>query len=297
MVSVVVPAHDEAKVIGRLLGGLLARAPEEPDGPAGVPSAATAPPQAVRVVVVCNGCTDTTAEVARGFAGVSVLETPVPSKREALRLGDDAAGADFPRLYIDADVEIDAADVQRLAAAVTGPGGLLAAAPRRLLPRQGMSLPVRWYYDVWQQLPQVRSGIFGRGVIALSAQGHQRVAALPLLMSDDLAMSAAFEDAERAVVQTAQVVVHPPRTWADLVRRRVRAATGTAQAYADDNGLRTDSRTSRSDLLRLARHSPALAMKLPVFLAVAVIARRRASRAVARGDFSTWLRDESSRTG
>jgi hypothetical protein len=42
---------------------------------------------------------------------------------------------------------------------------------------------------------------------------------------------------------------------------------------------------------------PAFAAKLPVFAAVTVAARLGARRSVARGDFTTWLRDESSRRG
>jgi hypothetical protein len=45
----------------------------------------------------------------------------------------------------------------------------------------------------------------------------------------------------------------------------------------------------------MVRRRPALAVKMPVFLAVAVLAKRRAARAVRRGDYDTWLRDESSR--
>jgi hypothetical protein len=32
-----------------------------------------------------------------------------------------------------------------------------------------------------------------------------------------------------------------------------------------------------------------------VFLAVTIVARQRARRPIRRGDFSTWLRDDSSR--
>jgi hypothetical protein len=245
------------------------------------------------IVVVCNGCTDRTAQVAGTVPGVTVLETPRPSKAAALRLGDGAAEG-FPRMYVDADVELDRAGVLALAAALDEPG-VLAVAPARRLERIGMSLPVRWYYDVWESLPAVRDGLFGRGVVALSEAGHARIRSMPELMSDDLAMSSAFVPDERRVVGQATVVVHGPRTWADLVRRRVRAATGTRQAYEGPAGLRTDSRTTRADLLGMIVRRPSLAPKIVVFLAVAVIARRRAAQAVASGDYSTWLRDESSR--
>ena len=57
-ISVVIPAHDEEAVVGRCLAALL-------DG---------ARPGELDVVVVCNGCTDATADIARGFGrGVRVV--------------------------------------------------------------------------------------------------------------------------------------------------------------------------------------------------------------------------------
>ncbi|MFG3346324.1 glycosyltransferase [Streptomyces sp. NPDC048018] len=213
MPSIVIPAHNEERTLGRLLDRLL-------DGSSA---------DEFDILVVCNGCTDATADVAAARGPrVRVVETPVPSKHEALRLGDEHAHG-FPRIYVDADVELGAADVRALTGALTGPDGVLAAAPERELPMTGCSWRVRAYYRVWQRLPAVRDGLFGRGVIAMSGEGHARVAALPPLMADDLAASLAFGPAERAVVPTARVVVRPPRTWADLIRRRVRAATSTAQ--------------------------------------------------------------------
>jgi len=276
VVSVIVPAHNEARVIGRLLSRLTDEA-----GPQ------------VEVIVVCNGCTDDTAAVAAEFPGVRVIDTPVSSKVEALRLGD-AAALGFPRVYVDADVEIDLAGIRAIGSVLES-GSVLAAAPRRAIPRHGVSTLVGWYYDIWEELPGVRDGIFGRGVIGLSEAGHARISVLPRLMSDDLAMSSAFADAEREVVAAAVVTVHPPRTWADLMRRRVRVATGTAQAYAEDNGLVTDSRTTKSDLIEVCRRRPVLILRVPVFLAAAVLARRKAASSLRRGDFTTWLRDESSR--
>src|SRR5947209_18274033 len=127
VISVVVPAHNESGGIGRLLTGLLADAkPDEFD-----------------IVVVANGCTDDTAPVAAAFGPpVTVLSTPVPSKFAALRLGDEHARG-FPRLYVDADVELSTDSARALAAALTDPG-ILAAAPLRALALEGRPLSVRW---------------------------------------------------------------------------------------------------------------------------------------------------------
>ena len=290
VVSIVVPAHNEEAVISRLLTKL-ARAPLGSQAP-------------VDVIVVCNGCTDRTSEIARAASGVTVIETPTPSKAAALRLGDEHARG-FPRLYVDADVELDAASAQELVKAFQEPG-VMAASPTRTISRRGMHRMVSWYYDVWEALPAVQEGLFGRGVIAVSAEGYERIRALPHLMSDDMAMSAAFEASERRVVPGATVVVHPPRTWNDLLRRRTRAAVGVQQAYGLRTGspgrpeaqqhLRTDSRTTRAHLVSVVRRRPSLALKMPVFLSVAVLARRRATLSLAAHDYTTWLRDESSRT-
>lgn len=304
--SIVIPAHNEGRVIGRLLDALLAGAPDsvQPDVP--------------DIVVVCNGCTDDTAAVA-GARGprVRVVEIPTPSKHTALRVGDEHARG-FPRLYVDADVVVGAADVRALAGALADGPGLLAAAPGRDIPLVGCAWPVRAYYRVWQLLPAVREGLFGRGVIAVTEPGHARIAALPPLMADDLAASLAFAPGERCVVETARVTVHPPRTWGDLIRRRVRAATSSAELerfqaqqapapaqappYRPASAGRStpsapSARTGTGDLRALLRAQPRLFPGVVVFVVAALAARRGSRKAIRSGDFSTWLRDESSRQG
>jgi glycosyltransferase involved in cell wall biosynthesis len=278
VISVVVPAHNEAPVIGRLLRGLLAGAR----------------PGEVEVVVVPNGCTDDTAHVAGSFGGrVTVVPLERAGKYAALRAGDDrAAGAEV--LYVDADVQLGADDLRRLAAALREPG-VLAVAPERVVATGRSSWPVRWYYEIWQQLPAVREGLFGRGVVGVCAEGRRRLRAVPDVMGDDLAASVAFTAAERRVVQGARVVVHAPRTVADLLRRRVRSVTATTQLQRARPGTVDSARTTRADLLGIVRDRPSAAPKLAVFLAVTAVTRWRARRPVRSGDFTTWLRDESSR--
>ncbi|MER6427650.1 glycosyltransferase family 2 protein [Streptomyces sp900105245] len=280
MTSIVIPAHNEARVIGRLLDALLTDPSDD----------------ATDIVVVCNGCTDDTARIAaeRG-PRVRVIEIPVPSKHAALRAGDEHAQG-FPRVYVDADVVLTASDVR----ALTGPlrddtSGVLATAPDRRVPLAGCAWRVRAYYQVWQRLPAVREGLFGRGVIAVSKAGHDRIAALPPLMADDLAASLAFTSGERLVVREAGVVVHPPRTWPDLIRRRVRAAVSTAQVERHQSPEQGSARTSKADLADLLRAEPRLLAGVVVFVAAAVVARRKAEKAIRAEDFGTWLRDESSR--
>lgn len=300
--SIVIPAHNEGRVIGRLLDALLAdTSVPGPD-----------------IVVVCNGCTDDTARVAAGRGDrVRVVEIPTPSKHRALRVGDEHAKG-FPRLYVDADVVVGAADVRALVGALERNPELLAAAPGRDIPLAGCAWPVRAYYRVWQRLPAVREGLFGRGVIAVTEPGHERLAALPPLMADDLAASLAFGPGERRVVEAARVVVRPPRTWSDLIRRRVRAATSSAEFERYQAARRAEApesvseqaperapepvseqtaRTGTADLRALLWARPALLPGVVVFVVAALAARRGSRKAIRDQDFSTWLRDESSRQG
>lgn len=204
---------------------------------------------------------------------------------------------------------VGAADVRALVGALDRSPELLAVAPGRDIPLAGCAWPVRAYYRVWQRLPAVREGLFGRGVIAVTEPGHARIAALPPLMADDLAASLAFGPGERRVVEEARVVVRPPRTWSDLIRRRVRAATSSAEyeryraargAEEPEPGPEQTERTARTgtaDLRALLRARPALLPGVVVFVVAALAARRGSRKAIRNQDFSTWLRDESSRQG
>jgi glycosyltransferase involved in cell wall biosynthesis len=276
--TVVIPAHNEGRVIGRLLEQLTNGAhPGEMD-----------------IIVVPNGCTDDTAEVAASFGpAVRVLTIPVACKYEALTTGDRAATG-FPRIYIDADVELRAEDVRALAAALSQPG-VLAAAPRRELVMAGRPWQVRWYYDVWTLLPAVQRGLWARGAIAVNEAGHRRLADLPSLQADDLAASLAFEPNETVLVPGARAVIHPPMAFAGLVRRRARCVTGVVQIERGQDLDGSADRTRLSDLTAIIRRRPGMLPQVGYFLSMAVFAQLRAGRARVRGDYVTWLRDESSR--
>lgn len=279
--SVVIPAHDEESTIGELLTALTSAG----DGAGG---------GCLEIIVAANACTDDTVAVAGRYGPeVTVLDLPEPSKRVAQIAADEVATS-YPRAYVDADVVVTRADLLRLAAAVAAPGDHLAAAPERDLDTRGVSWVVRRYYAVWQRLPQVREGLFGRGVVVVSQKGARRLETMPMVLSDDLVMSEAFAPAERVVVRGTRVRIRLPRTAADLVRRRVRVATGNAQA--DRMGLRSSSATtSVRVLLDLVVERPTSVVGVATFLGVTLVARRAAARRVRAGDFTTWLRDESSR--
>src|SRR5262245_41841151 len=131
MVSIVIPAHNEGSVIARTLGAWVGRARSG----------------GIDVVVVCNGCTDDTAEVARRFAPVvRVVESEIAGKTHALNLGDRISSG-FPRIYADADIVISVDAILALAKRLEQ-GDVLAVAPTPEINLAGCSWLVRKYYDV-----------------------------------------------------------------------------------------------------------------------------------------------------
>ncbi|MET7403288.1 glycosyltransferase [Dactylosporangium sp. NPDC005572] len=270
--GVVIPAHNEATVIGRCLDALRDGASDD----------------ALDITVVANGCTDATAWIARARPGVRVLELPKASKSAALNAGD-AVSAAFPRIYLDADIVLEPAAARALAAALTGPGAPLAVVPRRDLDVAGRSPLVRAFYAIDRHLPAYRSGLFGRGVVAVSAAGRARFERFPDVLADDLFLDGQFHAAEKAVVEAVGARVATPRHSRELLRCLTRIRAANAQLRAADPTIR---RAARLAWLRdVVLHRPWLAPASVVYVTFAV----RAALAARRAE-PTWQRDTSTRT-
>lgn len=272
--SVVVVAHNEEAVLGRCLRRLLA----------------DARPGEFEVVVVANGCTDGTAEVARGVPGVTVLELETAGKPAALNAGD-AAVSGFPRLYLDADVEVDTDGARALAAEVGTTAGALAAAPRRVLDTTGRPLLVRAYYAVNSRLPAFRGALFGRGAIAISRAGRARFDRFPEQTADDLFLDSLFLPGERRELPDVDCVISTPRRTRDLVRRLARVRAGNAALRrADPRRVRRSRRLSWLVDVVLPRPwlLPAGACYAVITVTAGLAGRRLAHR-------NEWPRDDSSR--
>lgn len=269
-VSVVIPAHDEAGVIGANLDALLAgTAPGEFD-----------------VIVVANACTDGTAAVA-AREGVRVLETPQPGKAGALRLGDAACRV-FPRVYLDADVRLDAASVRALADAASRPG-VLACAPVPEWDLAGVGRFVRRVHRVHDRLIAPSRALAGVGVYVLGEEGHRRVFPLPDVISDDGYTDGSFTGDERVVVTEARSVVRPARTVRAHLARRVRVRQGNRQLAR----LGRPARSLRAGALRdlLAAREVSV---LDVACYLTVLAADRALT-WTRGNRTDWGTDASTR--
>jgi glycosyltransferase involved in cell wall biosynthesis len=270
-VSVIVPAHDEGPRISRCLESLLAG----PDA------------SALDIVVVANGCSDDTAARARAVApDARVVEIDAASKSRALNVGD-AMARHFPRVYLDADMQIDAAGIRRLVAALGGP--VEAAGLRSRMVTDHSSALVRSYLRVWSRLPSVYDGLVGNGVIALDARGRSRFTRFPDAMGDDFFLDRLFEhDAKRVLDGGGEVLA--PVGVADLLRRKVRVFAGNRQVAALPSSNAGPG--GGTGWLSVVRHDPRRIGDAVVFVAISVMAKLATRRALRAGDIG-WTRDDS----
>jgi len=240
----------------------------------------------VRLIVVAHG-SNGAAQVASSLGpAVQVLSTSAASKQEALRTGDEAASG-FPRVYLDADVDLGAQDLLALIAEVTKPG-VLAAAPRLVMDTDGSPSLVRWYFEVYLQLPEVRRGLLGRGVIAVSEAGYERLACNAPSLGFDLAAYRAFAPAERRVADRATAHRKPPRTVAVLLAGRISAAVTLARFERERRLWPSRAWTRPADLAGIIWADPALTLKVGWFIVTMIVAKMSARAAVARDKWRAY---------
>jgi len=245
------------------------------------------------VVVVCNGCTDNTAEIARRFGPTArVIESEVASKTHALNLGDQISRA-FPRIYADADIVITVDAIRALTRRLER-GDVLAVAPTPDITLTGCSWLVRKYYDIRSRLPSSREGIGGSGVYALSEEGRKRFTRFPDLIADDMYVRLQFKPEERETLPSAKSMVFAPRTISRLIAVRTRAYTGIFELAHYFPELRVNKAEANHRTLIALFNEPRLWSGLLIYCCVNILARRRASIRW-RTRASVWERDNTSR--
>lgn len=271
--SIVIPAHNESAVISRCLRGILSGAR----------------PGEFEIIVACNGCTDDTADIARTFPDATVVEVDTASKVAALNAGDAAATV-FPRLYVDADVQISTNAVRAVASVLDR--GAQAAAPLPVVDHSDSSLMVRMYFSVWRRLGYATRHALGSGVYGMSESGRSRFGEFPAVIADDGFVYSMFEPWERVNPSGTQFSVRVPRTTDAMLRRRTRIALGNLQLTAlTGRTMKVPGPTWRDVVVR----EPWLLPAVVVYLTVNAMAAARARRRLTRGEFDAWNRDHTSR--
>ncbi len=272
--SVIIPAHNEATVIGRCLDSLV-------DG---------LPPGALEVIVACNGCTDGTEDVVRESRHqVRLVSSDKASKAAALRAGEDSASI-FPRLYLDADIVIQGSSVRAVLDCLRN-GQAMAARPPISYDLNSADFLVRSYYRARVKVPSLLGSLWGAGLYGLSDKGRARFESFPDLIGDDLFVDQCFAREEILIVDCPPVVVSVPRRTRDLIRVLRRTYQGNAQNRAAVAAGEDTSTSTFRELAKVGLTDPRRALDVMIYLSLAVIARLTLRVAPP----ASWERDNSSR--
>ncbi len=273
--SIIIPAHNEARVIGNCLDTLLR------DFGAGE----------FDIVVVCNGCTDDTEGVAMTFGErVRVFSIQQPSKVAALNLGDKFART-YPRVYLDSDLRVSGNSIRALVKTLVGEK--LAAIGFMDVDFQNRSWLVRSFYRIWLLHPYHTQGKFG-GVYALSKEGCRKRGHYPDIIADDAFVKNSFVAEEYETVPECRFMVSPPTTLIDVFRVRTRSYLGNLQLRDSNHATSGVKPYNRKGWLKRVAKFPNLWPGLPIYLVLNGAAKINALLR-HRLAIYTWLRDESSR--
>ncbi len=264
--GVVVPVRNEALVLDETVPALLSAA-------SGIKA---------RVIWVCNGCTDDSAERIRHHAGpaAEIIIRDAPGKTGALQAGDDALGDLFPRLYLDADACLRPGDLASLmiplitgAAEMTGARYVFdTAATTRI--SEGMAM-------CWLALPHAKEGCFV-GAIGVSSSGRARWREWPDVTGDDIFAVSMVPPALRMIVRDALVTTRPPPDFVGWIKTRRRWIEGERQLR------KLGLEAPRADGQRAALFARMVTPRT-MFGAWAFAMARIFASAVARNDATDWL--------
>lgn len=246
MLSVIVPASNEAGLIGRCIEALLGSRFSQ---------------RALwQLIIAANGCADETAAIARSYADAAqrcdvdlvVLDIKQGNKLSAINVAETFAIGDI-FVYVDADVTVGPELLDQLEQALSRPepayatGTLQIAAPR--------TWATNLYARFWSRLPFVVDGCAGCGVFAVNRSGRARWDKFPAIISDDTFVRLHFAPSER-------IGVSAGFTWpmvegaSNLVRVRRRQDRGVQEIARFYPQLLANEGKSRATLLRLARIDP-----------------------------------------
>lgn len=273
VLSVIIPASNEAGYIGACLSALFA---------------STRVPGGAEAIVVANGCRDETAAFARmhlpeaEVAGwrFSVIERAEGGKPGALNAGDAAARGEM-RAYLDADVIVSPDLMAQLVLALS------VEAPRYAtgwaeIPR-ARSAVTRAYARFWQTLPFAQSAAPGYGLFAVNAAGRTRWGRFPDIISDDTFVRLQFAPSERIGCR-ASYSWPMIEGFAALVRVRRRQDAGVVQIAKRFPGLLAREAKQKLGGRALLRRAVADPVGFAVYAAVSLAVKgKRGGGAWVRG--------------
>lgn len=273
MATVIVPAHNEARVIRACLDSLYQQ------------------PGVDRLIVACNGCTDQTVDIVSDYSDIICLDIKKASKVNALNEAEKHITS-WPVFYIDADTRLSDGAIQTICKAMAS-GNLLLAAPEPIVDTSQSSWWVRQYYRTWLSLPYIKDGVVATCSYAISKQGRQRFGEFPSVINDDGYVRCQFSADERGNVPGAQIFITAPKDLKSLIKIKTRSRLGNMQLVAENLCPRTERKPYFRILLQKLLSRDFIAVV--TYTIIAMLIRMRAKRQFKDLATYQWETDQSSR--
>ncbi len=235
--SIIIPAYNEARSLRLLIpqltnlkGGLLMSGQRISEFP-----------KNIEVIVACNGCTDGSAGVVKAFqkalsddsqqdkaisVDLQLIEIDEADKIQAINRGNEAASY-FPRVLIDADIDIALPDVIFCASQLIKQQKK-AASPAIRFNTSYCDKWVQLYYRAARHSSYNTTGLLSN-VILLSEAGFNRVDPLPAVIADDEYIRHQFSAEERLVINDVSFRFNCPKTVRSLTNVLTRVHRGNVQ--------------------------------------------------------------------
>lgn len=233
MLSVIIPAHNEAQVLAGLLNDLLLQ---------------EAPCQ-FEVIVVDAASTDDTWFVAASYKQLFeeariryvLCRSKHRFKYAALNTGDEYRTLPCSA-YIDADVRLSNNVLRCVWNVLEATDGPALVSPSLHVAKQGSVLAQK-YWHTWEERQVKHSRVIGAGFYAVNAKGRQLWDKFPQIDCDDGFVASHFDEGDQnKVCSKCRVSIYPPASLVEtvLVRARwfraSRALASTGRNVANQTG-------------------------------------------------------------
>ena len=217
MLTIIIPAYNEASVITECLDSLLAQTYSG----------------TLEVIVAANGCSDETAAIARVYEeqfeskgySLLVIEITRGNKNDAINHADSMASFGS-RLYLDADVVCDVDLIGQLVDELSITRPVYVSGTLKI--QEGPSYSSRCYGSIWKATPYIRDTIPGCGCYAVNAMGRGLWSQFPKIHSDDKFVRLLFSRQQRRQVK-ANYYWPLPQGFFTLINIRTRWTRGNRQ--------------------------------------------------------------------
>ena len=217
MLTIIIPAYNEASVIGACLDSLLIQSYSG----------------SVEIIVAANGCNDQTAVIAGRYESkflakdyaYTVLCIKEGNKNNALNRADALARYEN-RLYLDADVVCDETLIAELVLELQTSKPVYVSGTLNI--QEGPSFSSRCYGVIWKATPYIRDTIPGCGCYAVNATGRGLWNQFPKIHSDDKFVRLLFKHKQRRQVK-ANYYWPLPQGFFTLINIRTRWTRGNRQ--------------------------------------------------------------------